>query len=258
MITFKLLRRILISEFNIEYSSNKFELYISMCIYIKSELYIYIYIYLCVCVHPSDYKAGSDTYRYTLTHTHKSLYKAGKLNLFWYLGKYLKPDTAAPRTGTTIKLETFYLSVGTSALLPKNPFVNILLDKLVIPDETWIHLVVSHERRWQFVSPSFCCRNKEELKSIHSSVWGGENLVSHLKQSDYYTVLYCSTTENKFLVFVFKLRKLQKWNPPHLISFYTHTHTGTCTHTHSHIKWLPMKFPLKLLYRFTFQQNFKK
>ena len=85
---------------------------------------------------PSDYKAGSDTYRYILTHTHKSLYKAGKLNLFWYLGKYLKPDTAAPRTGTTIKLETFYLSVGTLALLPKNPFVNILLDKLVIPDET--------------------------------------------------------------------------------------------------------------------------
>ena len=161
---------------------------------------------MCVYIH----KITKQVVIYTDTHlhTHKSLYKDRKLNLFWYLGKCLKPDIAAPRTGTTIKLETFYLSVGTSALLPKNPFVNILLDKLVIPDETWIHLVVSHERRWQFVSSSFCCRNKEELKSIHSSVWGGENLVSHLKQSDYYTVLYCSTTENKFLVFVFKLRKL--------------------------------------------------
>lgn len=179
------------------------------------------------------------------------------MNLFWYLGKCLKTDTAAPGTGTTTKLETFYLSVGMSALLPKNPFVNILLDKLVIPDETWIHLAVLHERRWQFVSPSFCCRDKEELKSIHSSVWGGENLVSHLKQSDYYTVLYHSTTENKFLFSNWKNCKSEILSISSL-SVHTQAHAHTLnTHTHSHTEWLPMKFPLKLLYRFAFQQNFE-
>lgn len=180
---------------------------------------------LCVCTSTRSH-AGSDIYRYTLTHTHESLYKARKLNLFWYLGKCLKTDTTAPRTGTTTKLETFYLSVGMSALLPKNPFVNILLDKLVIPDETWIHLAVPHERRWQFVSPSSCCRDKEELKSIHSSVWGGENLVSHLKQSDYYTVLYHSTTENKFLFSNWKNCKSEIL-PISSLSSHAHRHMRT-------------------------------
>lgn len=74
-------------------------------------------------------------------------------------------------------------------------------------------------------------------------------------------LLYCLVPlHHRKQIFVFKLKKLQKWNPLHLISFCTHTqaHAHTLnTHTHSHTEWLPMKFPLKLLYRFAFQQNFE-
>lgn len=42
----------------------------------------------------------------------KILCKSRELNLPWYLGKCLKTDTISPGIGTTIKLETFYLSVG--------------------------------------------------------------------------------------------------------------------------------------------------
>lgn len=73
---------------------------------------------------------------YTDTHTHEILCKARELNLFCYLGKCQKTDTTPPGKGTTTKLETFYLSVGMLALHPKDPFVNILQDKLEIPDET--------------------------------------------------------------------------------------------------------------------------
>lgn len=153
------------------------------------------------------------------------------MNLFWFLGKCPQTDTAAPGTDTTTKLETFYLSVGILSLHPKDPFVNILEEKLVMPDETWILLAVPHERRWQFVSPFSCCRDKEELKSIHSSIWG-KNLVWQVKQSDYYTVSCTAIPQKTNFCFCFQTEILQKWNSPHPLSSYiqTHTHTHACTY----------------------------
>lgn len=75
------------------------------------------------------------------------------LYLFCYLGKWLKPGTTAPGTGRyTTKQEDFFLSEGILTLHPRDPFVNILQDKLAISDETRIPLQLPPERKQQFIS----------------------------------------------------------------------------------------------------------
>ena len=163
---------------------------------------------------------------YTDTHAHmqKILYKARV-----YLKKCLKMDTSSSGTGTTTKLETFYLSLGMLTLHLKGPFVNILQDKLVIPDEAWILPTVPPEKWWQAVSPSFCYRDKE-LNS---------NSLKHMRKGKFsFTpnairllccVLNHCTTENKLLVFFFKSKNCKSEILP-IPSLPTHTHTHTHTH----------------------------